>query len=164
MFRNAINKYATTFTTTLFLVSAVSGVFLFFHTAQDIFKAMHEWLSMVLLVPVVFHIYKNWRPLTLYFKNMTFAIPIAVSLVAAIAFGWATAGGGGSPMGRIFQAFENSPIVEVAALFDKTPEAVIAHLQANGIDAAAETDTLKALGAKAGMPPMRLVALISEAK
>lgn len=161
MFKTLIAKYATTLTTTLFAVSAVSGVFLFFHTAQDIFKEMHEWLSMVLLVPVAFHLYKNWRSFLMYFRNRSFTVPIAASLVAAIAFGYATAGGGGSPVGKLFGAMEKASIAELAPVFDKTPDEVVAHLKSNGFEVASADETPAAIAGKAGTQPGRLIMLLT---
>jgi len=165
MFRNAVNKYATTFTTTLFLISAVSGVFLFFHSAQDIFKAMHEWLSMVLLLPVVFHLYKNWNSFLTYFKRKTIYLPVAASLIAAVAFGYATAGSqGGNPFARIARAMETAQVAEVAPLFDKTPDEMIEHLRGAGLTVAAAEDTLKVVGEASGVPAREVISVVARAK
>ncbi|PLX37944.1 MAG: DUF4405 domain-containing protein [Hyphomicrobiales bacterium] len=165
MFQNIVNKYATTFTTTLFIISAVSGVFIFFHTAQDIFKAMHEWLSMVLLVPVVFHLYKNWNSFLTYFKRKTIYIPTAISLVAAIAFGAATmGGGGGNPMVRVFHAMENATVAEVAPLFDATADELTAKLTDAGFKVAGGDETLKTIAGNSGRSGRDIVFLVSSGK
>ena len=166
MFRNLMNKYATTFTTTLFLVSAVSGVFLFFHLYGSTFKAMHEWLSMVLLVPFVFHVAKNWRPFTTYFKRSGIYVAIAASLVASIAFGVATSSsaGGGSPVGQLFSAIERSTVTEVAPLFDKSPEDLAGYLRDNGYTVAAHEDTLQAIAQNSGRSGREIVSLVARVK
>lgn len=56
-------RYATPFISGLFLVSLISGIALFFHLGNATFRGMHEWLSMVLILPFVLHLWKNWRPL-----------------------------------------------------------------------------------------------------
>ena len=50
------DRYATPLITGFFIVSAVSGVALFFRWTPSAFHAMHEWLSMVLLVPFALHL------------------------------------------------------------------------------------------------------------
>src|SRR5271165_2331379 len=80
------NRIATPLTAGLFLVSAVSGAVLFFHTAMGTFHEMHEWLSMLLLVPFGLHVWKNWRPLLNYLRRGWLSLPLAVSLAAALAF------------------------------------------------------------------------------
>lgn len=57
-----LRRYATPFITSLFLVSLVSGIALFFHVGAGWFHEMHEWLSMVLILPFFLHVWKNWRP------------------------------------------------------------------------------------------------------
>lgn len=74
---NLLSRYATPLTTGLFLVSLISGIALFFHYGTAAFREMHEWLSMVLILPFVLHVWKNWRPFLAYFKRL----PMALSLV-----------------------------------------------------------------------------------
>ncbi|MDT8871715.1 hypothetical protein RAA17_12975 [Komagataeibacter rhaeticus] len=33
------------------------------------FHSMHTWLSMVLLLPFVLHVWRNWGQFMLYFRN-----------------------------------------------------------------------------------------------
>ena len=80
-----LSRYATPLTTGLFLVSLISGIALFFHLGSRFFHGMHEWLSMVLIVPFVLHIWKNWRAFITYFKRPPMAIALALSIVATLA-------------------------------------------------------------------------------
>ena len=81
-----IDRYATPLITGLFIVSAVSGTALFFHTSQGVFHKMHEWLSMLLLAPFALHLWKNWRPLLNYAKRRTLILPLVASLAIAAPF------------------------------------------------------------------------------
>jgi len=83
-----LSRYATPFTTGLFMVSLVSGIALFFHFGTSAFREMHEWLSMVLILPFVLHIWKNWRPFLMYFKRPPMAIALGLSLAAGLAMAW----------------------------------------------------------------------------
>ena len=80
------NRYATPFITGLFLVSLVSGIALFFHIGPRGFHGMHEWLSMVLILPLGLHVWKNWRAFTVYFRHAPMAVALVVSTVAAAVF------------------------------------------------------------------------------
>ena len=55
-FSRFMHRFATPLTTGLFVVSAVSGIALFFHWAPTAFHTMHVWLSMVLLLPFILHV------------------------------------------------------------------------------------------------------------
>jgi len=60
---NLLNRYATPFITGLFVASLVSGVALFAHIGTGAFRDMHEWLSIVLIVPFILHLWRNWKPM-----------------------------------------------------------------------------------------------------
>lgn len=155
MFRDWVNRYATPFTTGLFVVSLVSGVALFFHVGQAAFHGMHEWLSMVLIVPFALHVYKNWRPLVGYLGRGWLAWPLAASLAAGIAFAVPalTAGtAGGNPQLAMYRAIAEAPIAAVAPVLKTTPDALIAKLKAAGVEAKAEqslADAAQAAGKEA---------------
>ena len=79
-------RYVTPLTTGLFLVSAISGIALFFHWAPGTFHAMHEWLSMALLVPFALHMWRNWGAFMLYVKRNTLWIPLILCVAISIPF------------------------------------------------------------------------------
>jgi hypothetical protein len=81
-----LQRYATPLITGFFLVSLISGAALFVHVGTGVFRGMHEWLSMVLILPFALHLWKNWRALTNYFSRPPFAIAMGVALVAALNF------------------------------------------------------------------------------
>ena len=141
-----INRYATPLTTGLFLVSLVSGVAIFFHLGNAVFHGMHEWLSMVLLVPFVLHVKKNWSPLTMYLKRGWLLWPLSLSLIAALAFAvpalTGTGGRGGDPMMAVGSLVTSSTISSVAPLFKGSPEALSARLLSAGYKVTSINDTL----------------------
>lgn len=94
-----ISRYATPLTTGLFLISLISGIALFFHFGTGVFRGIHEWLSMVLMVPVVMHIWKNPRPFVSYFKRSPMALSLIACLAAGFAFAWPSLTGTGSGAG-----------------------------------------------------------------
>ena len=105
-------------TTGLFLVSLISGIALFFHWGGGLFHGMHEWLSMVLIVPFVLHIWKNWRPFSTYFKRPAMGIALALSLVAAAAFMLPTGSqGSGNPLVAVLGKLQASSVETVAPVF-----------------------------------------------
>jgi hypothetical protein len=162
-----LDRYATPFITGLFLVSLISGVALFFHWGSAYFHGMHEWLSMVLIVPFVLHIWKNWRPITIYLKRAPLWIALAVSTVAAAAFvlPGMGAGEGAGPGGRP-AAFALSNMVmagsvaEVAAVLDVTPEALSQALTAQGYSVASPDQSLEAIAGASGRSVMDVAGVL----
>lgn len=151
-------RYATPATTWLFIISLVSGIALFFHVGQAYFRGMHEWLSMVLILPFILHIVRNWRPFVSYFKHL----PMAIALVLAVAAGGVFAyegmnGASGNPMVAILRALEKSTVTETAAIFDQTPEALKAALEAKGYKIASAETRLNDIATASGKTTMNIV-------
>ena len=155
-----INRFATPLTTGLFLVSLVSGVALFFHWASSAFHSMHVWLSMVLLLPVVLHVWKNWKGLMSYLRHKTLLIPLALSLVVAVPFavsGMTGSGRGGNPAFRAIPLLTQAPLSDLAPLLKTTPDALLTTLKQKGYNAASADQTLDAIAGGAGEQSSRLL-------
>lgn len=133
--RRLLSRYATPLITGIFLVSFVSGLALFFHVGTGTFHAMHEWLSLALLVPFVLHLWKNWRPMTGYLRGTPMAVALALSIVAALPFAWPkveTGRAGGPPQFALaHEVLTHSP-VEIAPVLGTTPDDLVARLEAGG--------------------------------
>jgi len=153
-----LKTHGTTFTVGLFLVSTVSGVFLFFHVASPTFHAMHEWLSMLLIVPVAFHVWKNWAAFKAYFKRRTIVVPLALSVVAGVAFAYPSLtapSSGGNPMRAAIKAVESGTLTQVAPLYELTPEALSERLAAKGYTVTSTEQTLTEIAEASGKKPGR---------
>ena len=153
------DRYATPLITGFFIVSAVSGVALFFRWTPSAFHAMHEWLSMVLLVPFALHLWKNWRGLVGYLKRKSLVIPLALSVLVAVPFAYngLTASSGGSPAGRTIGLLTGTPIAVLAPVLKTTPDALVAKLKEKGYANAAPDSTLSALAAGGGTPASQIL-------
>jgi hypothetical protein len=164
------DRYATPFVSGLFLVSLVSGVALFFHVGQAAFRGMHEWLSMVLILPFILHMWKNWRPLLAYFKRAPFWIGSVVSLVAALVFAWpamtGTTGGGrgGPPPLALLNNLMANPASEMAPLLNTTPEAVLEGLKAAGYTVISADATLADIAKASGKDTFALAGALNALK
>jgi hypothetical protein len=153
-------RWATPLTLGLFLVSAISGVALFFHVQQGLFHGMHEWLSLVLLAPFLLHVQRNWAPLLSYLRRRALWAPLGLSLVAALAFAAPAAmqgARGGSPM-LAMRLIAEAPLDRAAPVLKTTPEKLRAALAAKG---AADAATLQAAATASHIPVMALIAELS---
>ncbi|SMC96969.1 DUF4405 domain-containing protein [Rhizobium sp. RU36D] len=154
-------RYATPLTTGLFVVSLVSGIALFFHWGGAAFHGMHEWLSMVLILPFVLHIWKNWRPFLNYFRRLPMAIALGVSLVASLAFAWPSITGtasstGGNPQFAVINRVMASTPAKVAPIYDQTTESLVALLKEKGFAAAEADKPLAEIATASGKQTMDL--------
>ncbi|CAD7037283.1 MULTISPECIES: DUF4405 domain-containing protein [Pseudorhizobium] len=160
-----LSRYATPLVTGLFVVSLVSGIALFFHFQSGAFHSMHEWLSMVLILPFILHIWKNWRPFQNYFKRLPMALAIGVSIAASIPFAWpaltSTGPSTGNPAVAMAGVITGSPAAEVAPLFDQTEEAFLALLSEGGFPVSDARKTLREIAAESGKTDRDVVALLA---
>lgn len=154
------NSYATPLTTGLFLVSLISGVALFVGVGQAYFHGMHEWLSMVLIVPFVLHIWRNWRPFMAYFKRAPMLIALAVSGVAAAVFVvpvmGAEGGRSGPPQFALAHMALGAPIADVAPILGLDGAGLIAKLQGLGYTVSGPGQTLLEVATASGKTEMEI--------
>ncbi|PTW55762.1 hypothetical protein C8N35_11287 [Breoghania corrubedonensis] len=146
-----LSRYATPLTTGLFLVSLISGIALFFHWGSGLFHGMHEWLSMVLILPFVLHIWKNWRPFFSYFKRPAMGIALALSVVAAVAFMVPSGSqSSGNPMVAVLGKLQASSVETVAPVFGHTGESLAEALKAKGYTVTSTDVTLNDVAKASG--------------
>ncbi len=158
-------RYATPLITGLFLVSLISGLGLFFHFGPSGFHSMHEILSLVLVVPFVLHLWKNWRAMITYFKHRPMIIGLALSAVTAGFFLIPTGNAeGGRPMPSQFAVaaqIMTQPLVEVAPIYDQTSDELTAALTAAGYTISSPDQSLSDIAAASGKADTDLQAVLN---
>lgn len=161
-----IQRYATPLITGLFIVSLVSGIALFFHVGQAYFHGMHEWLSMVLILPFVLHLWKNWRAMTTYLAKPAFALAMGLSLAGSAVFAYqgANNASGGPPQMALARMILASPPEEVAPLLNLTSEELAAKLAAAGFATPGPGQSLADLAKASGKSDMELALLLARAR
>ena len=135
-----LRSWATPITIGSFLISALSGVILFFHWNIGMMKPAHEYLSWFLILGVAMHLVINWRPMLNYFKK---PIPLAVIglfiVLTALSFftlgdGNVNGGGKHNKMGvKTTELLKSAPITMIAQLSKVTPDTLTQRLEAEGI-------------------------------
>lgn len=161
-----LSRYATPLITGLFLVSLVSGTALFFHVGPSGFHGMHEWLSMVLILPFVFHLWKNWKPMKSYLRHAPMAIALVASLAAALVFLYPASANrgdraGGPPQFAFAHKAMAASVAEMAPVLDMTPEALQAKLTAAGFAVAGSGQTLTDIAAASQKSEAELVSALT---
>lgn len=150
-----MHRYGTPLTAGLFLVSAVSGVALFFHWASATFHSMHEWLSMLLLAPFALHLWKNWKPLLAYARRKTLLIPLLLSVVVAVPFALTAGKGGraGNPAFQTVTLMTRASLIDLAPVLQSTPETLLQKLQQRGYQATSTSDSPSTIASASAVSP-----------
>ena len=132
---NAHRPWITPVVIGAFLLSAVTGVLMFFHLDSGLNKTAHEWLSWAMVIGVTLHVLLNMPAFKRYFNQNTgrtvmgaFAIVLALSFIPA-------GGSGGSEPGFAppVRALAKAPITVLAQVAGTSTEDMKAKLQATGL-------------------------------
>ncbi len=160
------HRYATPLIAGFFAISLISGLGLFLRVGPVQIRPMHEWLSVVLIVPFALHLWKNWRALLRYLTGRPFAAAMMVALVAALAFfvpmGQAT-GRGRPAQFALARKVMDAPLTAVAAVMGQTPESLRARLQGAGFTVAGIDLSPAAIAAASGRSESQMAAALTAA-
>ncbi|NTW88848.1 MAG: DUF4405 domain-containing protein, partial [Desulfobulbaceae bacterium] len=80
-----LKSWATPLIIATFIISAVTGVLIFFHQESGLIKPVHEWLSWALVTGGVLHTVANWKSFTNYFSRKAALAIISTGLIITIA-------------------------------------------------------------------------------
>lgn len=151
---------ATSFTATMFLVIAISGIMMYFHFMDRAVKELHEVIGLAFVVAALLHIYVNWAAMKRYFSKKVFIA--AVVIVGLISAGYISVGlsEGESPKKLIVAKVLEAPLAESFALFGGYAQAET-KLQKHGIKLA-DAKSIKELAKANNSSPYELVKLLME--
>lgn len=129
-----------------FLLSAVTGVLMFFHLDRGFSKPAHEWLSWALLGGGLLHVAANFRGLANHLRRQrarlivgAFAALLAASLLVPVG---GERGEGGIPA---LEALAAAPLASVAPIAGLSEAQVIERLRGAGFDANSPRQTFNDL-------------------
>ncbi|MBE0531703.1 MAG: DUF4405 domain-containing protein [Rhodospirillales bacterium] len=154
-----IQRYATAATASLFLVTGVSGVLMFFHVGGKMFTSLHEWLGLLFLVAAALHLVRNGRGMIKLMKTARARVLFGLTGVAAAAFIAASMGAAASnPFVDLAHAVEKAPIAAVAPMLGVSVEDLAVRLRGAGVDVTGADQTFAELAAGQGVALPRLLA------
>lgn len=125
-------KIATSLTSLVFLVIAVTGVLMYFHLFDKYTKSLHEIIGLVFVVFALFHVMFNFKAMKSYFKLKTFFISAAIVLIFSVVTITTTMKEGGAK-GKVFDAMFQSDVNKVLVLFSDDYTEAKKKLEENGI-------------------------------
>ncbi|MFC3683603.1 DUF4405 domain-containing protein [Hydrogenophaga luteola] len=118
-----------------FLLSAVTGMLMFFHLDSGLNKTAHEWLSWAMVIGVGLHVLLNMPAFKRYLKQTTGRVVIgAFALILALSFIPAGGSSGSEPgFAPPVRALAKAPITVLAQVAGTSTEDLKAKLQAQGL-------------------------------
>ena len=133
-----LKSWATPLAIGAFLISAVTGLLIFFDIEIGMVEPVHKWLSWLLVSGVVLHILSNWKQFTGYFSQRTGLSVIGTAILFTIASLLPLFGGdkkeGKENSGKIaVQVLESYSLETVALVVKNTPQNLVEQLGKSGI-------------------------------
>ncbi len=156
-------RAATPIVVAVFLVSATTGVLLFFHVGERLIKELHEWIGVAFVVAAGLHIARNGRALLGHGRKPGLWIAVALVLATAAAFIVPAlrepAGGGNDGVRKLIGAVQRTPLAQLAPLLDTTPAALVTRLETAGLTVAGTSASLADIAAASNRPPREVLDL-----
>lgn len=117
-----------------FLLSAVTGVLIFFHIDTGLNKPAHEWLSWVLLMGVGLHVAANFGGLKRHLATSRGKALIGL-FVVVLALSFYSPGGfkDEPPFVAPMRALANAPLTTVAQVANISPDELLQRLRNAGL-------------------------------
>lgn len=147
----------------VFVVSATTGVLLFFHLGERLIKDLHEWVGVAFVAAAILHVLRNRHALAAHARRPTLWVALAAALVTAAAFvvpGLSAREGGGEGTRRLMQALMSAPLDEVAPILDTTPGALTHQLTSAGFTVAGASTSLREVARASGRSPQEIAAAV----
>lgn len=143
---NIQRNWVTPITAGAFLLSAVTGVLIFFHVDSGANKFVHEWLSWVLLAGAALHTVANFNGLKAHLSSRRGQTLVGV-FVVLLALSFIPLGGGKDepPFMAPVRALGGSNMTTLAQVARLTPEQLRDRLGKAGVRVESDQQTLAEL-------------------
>jgi hypothetical protein len=152
-------RLGTPMITAAFVITALTGVFLFFHLGERLFKHLHEWIGMAMIVGAALHIASNWRAMVKTLRKPPQWLFAALALITTAAFvvpqlSDAGGGKGGKAAQRqLQQALLSAPLDKLAPVLQATPDELAADLEEAGFTVAGTDASLMTIAGASDRSP-----------
>lgn len=155
-----IREVATSLTTLVFLVIAISGVMMYFHFNTGVVKELHEILGLVFVVAALLHVIMNWKSMRNYFSKKIFISITLIVTIISILFVSQNLNKGQNPKAVLMQKVLNAPIQDSFKILNGKYANAISELEAQGIDIS-EGKTIREIAQSNKTSPFRIIAIIT---
>lgn len=139
-------KWVTPITAGAFLLSAVTGVLIFFHLDSGADKPVHEWLGLLLIAAAILHVTANFAGLKLHLATLRGQLLIgAFVIVLLVSFTFIGNESGEPPFVQPIRALAQAPLTTLAQVAQVTPKELRTRLSQAGIESTSNAQSLSEL-------------------
>jgi hypothetical protein len=153
-------NYVTPFIALIFLVLAITGLFMYFHLFDGYTEVAHEMMGLGFVAAATFHILVNWKSLKTHFGKKVF-LPAALA-VFAISSGFIISGRLHTPVDQVLQdKLIKAPLADSFKVLGVNYTEASQKLKKHGLSIAG-SNTLEDIWRKNEADPEEVVAWILE--
>jgi len=153
-------EWVTPLTIGAFMLSAVTGVLMFFHLDTGLNKEAHEWLGWAMVGGVTLHAMVNFSGFKRHFgTGLGKAVIGLFALLLVLSFAPLGEDRDGPPTMAPTRALANAPIATLAVVAGVTPEQMLDRVRATGLQPASAQQSL---GELVGQDRHRQVEVLAE--
>lgn len=138
-------NWVTPLTAGAFLLSAVTGVLIFFHVETGANKFVHEWLGWVLLVGAALHVLVNFGGLKSHLATARGKWVIGVFMLVLAASFIPLGGADEPPFVQPIRALSQAPLSTLAQVAQTTPENLRDRMVKQGLQPTSDQQSLSDL-------------------
>lgn len=159
----SLKSWATPLVIAAFLISAVTGILMFFHKGDGLVKPVHEWLSWALVAGGALHTAANWNAFKHWFTRKSALAIISLGAIVAVAsFTVPFKSEHGNPFMRVSSKLSGSSVQTVAPIVKLTGDQAVDKLRNNGLKVADASQTIKAIAAENGTKDIKVLEKLFE--
>jgi hypothetical protein len=127
-----------------FLLSAVTGILMFFHLDSGFNKTAHEWLSWAMVIGVSLHILLNLNAFKRYFTQTTGKVVVGLfAIILALSFIPSGGAGEDPPFAPPARLLSKAPLTVLAQVLGTTPQSLKSQLAAQGLTVQSDQQSLQ---------------------
>ena len=155
-------NFATPLIAAAFIVSASTGLMIFFDFEPGIVEPVHEWMSWVLVGGAVLHLIVNWKAFTGYLSKKTGIMLIGTAVVIALLslYPWGEEEEDGRK--KAVKSLEKASLVTISGVVDTGVDQLLTKLSRNGITVRDSEDTLEEIAEQNNIDEKALFGVIFE--
>lgn len=157
-----VKNIATPLVAGAFIISASTGLMIFFDFEPGIVEPVHEWMSWVLVSGALLHVLVNWRAFKGYLQRVTGKAFIvgAASIALLSLYPWVEEGEDGRK--KAVKSLEKASLVSVSGVLETDVEQMLAKLSGNGVEVMGPESTLEEIAVQNDIEKKELFGIIFE--
>ncbi len=138
-----LRNFATPLVAAAFIVSASTGLMIFFDFEPGIVEPVHEWMSWVLVSGAVLHLIVNWKAFTGYLSKKTGVMFVGAAVALALLSLYPWVGKEEDGRKKAVKFLENSSLVTVSSVAGTGVDQLVDKLSGKGIAVRDSKDTIE---------------------